>query len=65
MTARHAAQRILTGLVNLAGEKRIEAASAKRAGARKLAGEYEIAADTLCTVAAGLMSAIEEGEFDS
>lgn len=63
MTARQAAQHILTGIVALAEENRNDAESAKRAGANKLAAEYTIAADTLCDVCTGLMAAIEEGEF--
>lgn len=64
MTAKQAANRIFAGIVKLADENREEAASAKRAGADKISKEFEIAADTLCCVAAGLNAAIEEGEFD-
>ena len=63
MTARQAAQHIFAGIVSLVEENRNDAESAKRAGADKLAAEYTIAADTLCTVATGLMTAIEEGEY--
>lgn len=63
MTAKQAARHILAGIVDLVKENRNDAASAKRAGADKLAAEYTIAADTLSNVAAGLMAAIEEGEY--
>lgn len=63
MTARQAAQHIFAGIADLIEENRNNAESAKRAGAYKLAAEYDIAADTLCNVATGLMAAIEEGEY--
>ncbi len=63
MTARQAAEHILDGILKLVADKRKSAIEMRRSGCFRLADEEQISADALSDMAAGLLSAIEEGEY--
>lgn len=63
MTAKQAAQHILAGILKLAESKKDEALSMRRAGDHDDAAVSEIEAGALFNMAAGLSSAIDDGEY--
>lgn len=63
MTSREAAEKILNGLSMLVEDSQNWAKLAKTYGLDEIAKSREADADTIANIAAGLKSAIDDGEF--
>ena len=63
MTSKEAAQRILSGIIDVIGYYREDVEAARGSGCDSLAERYQISVDTLAMLAAGLQSSIDQGEY--
>ena len=63
MTSKEAAQKILTGIVDIIGFYREDVETSRGNGHEDLAERYQISVDTLAQLAAGLRNSIDNGEY--
>ena len=63
MTSKEAAQKILSGIIDIIGFYKEDVEISRGNGHEDLAERYQISVDTLSQLAAGLRNSIDNGEY--